>query len=129
MLEAVFLKDRTKSVSTILDIVYITLQKEYFMGHSVNRLLCICWNTFIDYLSGVLYCVVYGTITLFVQFWSKFSQTFRREQSTVTLFESPKEIRETKKVFSLAFMVLPFWFFKVFQSSKYCLLAKFHYTG
>lgn len=112
--KTLLLRDHTKSTNTISDIVYLTLQKEYFTGHSANIALCICWNTFIDYLSGVLYCEVYRTITLFAQFWNTFFPIFRRERLMVTLFESPKEIRKIKKVLSLAFMLLPFFYYYYF---------------
>jgi len=39
MLEAVLLKDQAKPISTTSDIVYITLQKEYFMGQTAVHLL------------------------------------------------------------------------------------------
>lgn len=41
-LEALLLKDEAKSIDTTSDIVYIPLQKRYFMGHAVSTLLHVC---------------------------------------------------------------------------------------
>lgn len=71
------------------------------MEHSVNILLGICWNTFIDYFSCVLWFVVSRKITLFAQRWSKFFQNFQREQSMKTVFQSPKEERDKKIMLGL----------------------------
>lgn len=52
-------------------------------------------------------------IKLFVHIWNKFFQTSQRVQSMVTLFESPKEIKEkqtNKQTKCLVFMALHFIF-------------------